>query len=196
MRQYVLTLALVFTTILSVSAQSPDFGLRAGLNYNDYISSDDPTPYDPVVTPTGGIFVRFIVSDRLSIEPNILYSQKGYTYEYYGPIDDQLSGEATFHNLDIPVWIRYNIIGGLNLFAGPEISFNLFTDGYSQIGPVLLAEVERSNDIVAGVSGGVGYRFPAGVDVQAAYGRSVSDVRDIAGSNHFTNLQLTVGYAF
>ncbi|SDZ55824.1 MULTISPECIES: porin family protein [Rhodonellum] len=143
------------------------FGARVGANFANFDGFD----FDSRTGLHAGIYYGLPLMDKLVIEPAIFYSQKGYK-----SADNSASGRITenLDYIDIPVLVRYQILEGLNLFAGPQGSF-LFSRKYEQGGMVSKTkEVVRGYDI-AGVIG-AGANLPLGFNVQASYDFGLVDL--------------------
>jgi len=75
------------------------------------------------------LFAEFSIWTNFSVQPEILYSQKGADYAALIVINETEKILFKMEYIDIPVLIKYNIGfhkgGNLNFFAGPVINVNL-----------------------------------------------------------------------
>lgn len=128
-------LSLVTFSFLSLTGKaqetSPDlrekalFGLKAGINYsNIYDSKSESFHTDPKLGLAAGIFVAVPAGKYLSFQPEMLFSQKGFsatgsalgsTYEF----------TRTTSYLDIPLLISLKPTRSFSLNIGPQYSFLL-----------------------------------------------------------------------
>jgi hypothetical protein len=171
-------------------AQSAKIGLKAGLNYSN-IAGDlqHEDVYQNKLGFNGGITANFaLTSDNfLSIQPELLYSQKGYKYrdeEYRDILGRQIKHKGTmnFNYLDLPVLLKVNA-GGLFFEAGPQLSYlvgvrdntetsvNNNTDhDYRKINKDNLAELE------IGYVAGLGFQATNGFSLGLRYNGGISDL--------------------
>lgn len=155
----------------------------------------------------GGGFVSIPLSPKISIEPGLSYTQKGY--ELRGNIGiketDIISATSRLNlgYIELPVLVRANL-KGLQLFAGPQVGYlagaNLRTRagafGFNLINDKRDVK-ERFNEADVSLTGGVGYQFGNGFRVEAAYDHGLS--RMISGSNieaYNRTIKLGVGFRF
>jgi len=144
---------LVIITLLSYTAFSQEtleddrskvkFGLKAGINYsNNYDSEGEEFVSESKVGMAGGIFLGIPIGKFLGIQPEILYSQKGYkeTGQFLG---STYALTRTTDYLDVPLLVSIKPVKFLTIQAGPQFSYllkqkDLFTN--------LLATIEQENE--------------------------------------------------
>ena len=143
------------------------FGLKAGVNLSGYTGTDN-TDTKSKVGLNAGLTANFALSDRISIQPEVLFSQKGTKLGYNQDNSDlpvflsnsnRLTGEGTFSQtlgyLDVPVLVHVNIgpVGSTGFFleAGPQVSFLLAQRGEvsGDKATVVLASPNRSTSASA-----------------------------------------------
>jgi hypothetical protein len=171
-------------------AQSAKVGLKAGANYSN-ISGDlqNEDVYQNKFGFNGGLTANFSLTDDgfLSIQPELLYSQKGYQYrdeEYTDLLGRKIKnkGSRHFNYLDLPVLLKINA-GGLFFEGGPQLSYLLGirdntersvngaeTEGWRKIEKDNLAELE------IGYAAGVGFQATNGVSLGLRYNGSINDL--------------------
>ena len=197
MKRHIILIIFIASGIITF-AQSPSFGVRAGLSSagmrgeasNNLKNLLDFS--DGMITTSnrtgffGGANVSIPMSNLISIEPAIYYAQKGY--EMNGALNikglDFLGANAkarlNTHYIDMPVVVKANI-KGLQVFAGPQISYlasaNLRTTagvlGFNLLNRKMDA-TEQFNRWDAAVTGGVGYRMANGINITASYDHGLS----------------------
>jgi hypothetical protein len=164
---------IVFTALLTFSAfaQGVDFGIKGGANFatlTDVSGLDNKTGF--VI----GVFGGLKFNDKVGIQADILYSQQGAKFSL---------GDIDLDYVNVPVVIRYFIVQGLNVQAGPQFGFIIEDND---------ADVESFD--LAGVLG-VGYDLPMGLRLAARYNFGLTDaVKDSGSKNAVFNL--SVGYSF
>lgn len=120
--------AFAFTT-LALSAQDNDyresinFGIKAGINHsNVYDSQGEEFKANPKLGFAGGLFLTVPLSKFIGIQPEVLFSQKGF----------QASGRLLGSNynftrttsyIDIPVMLALMPSKFITVLAGPQYSY-------------------------------------------------------------------------
>ena len=148
---------------IGVYAQSAEFGLKGGLNYGatgEYetfsdVSGDFVNSFDGE-NKTGfhaGIFAQFELLG-IFIQPELVYTEMNTDYDAF---------EYKLSKLDAPVLLGLNVLGPLNIKAGP--SFQYILKNELEKTQLTIGDVEK--DIT------VGYQLGAGLDL----GRLGFDVR-------------------
>lgn len=188
-------------------AMDAKIGIKGGLNFSNYYI-DQVTDQDMRVGFHIGVFTKLPVNDRVSLAPEILFSQKGAKL-YYDNAFGKGSADFTFNYIDVPLLLRVDLIAGLNLQLGPYISFlvNSTVKDVDENGQVKLEdEMDKSdfNTFDWGLTGGVGLEIGA-INLGARYNYGLTIVgkdkqflgqtyRFPDGKNSVT--QLYVGFAF
>ncbi|HEX9972871.1 MAG TPA: porin family protein, partial [bacterium] len=110
-----------------VKERKTKFGIIGGMNLANF-SGDEAKDSKSKTGFAAGGFVTFNLSEKLAIQPEILYSTKGAKYE-----DSQagmkIKATTSLNYLDIPVLGVFSPVNNIKLFAGPSI--NIFLDGKS-----------------------------------------------------------------
>ena len=157
-----------------------------------------------------GAYATVPLGGGISLEPGLFYTEKGY----------ELKGELTLKGLeflaanakaklqqqyiDIPLLLKADLGGGLQLFAGPQVSYlaksNLRTTA-GLLGINLLNKTMDATDQFnrwdMGVTGGIGYQFKNGLNLSAAYDYGLSKVdanKNVNGYN--TAFKVGIGFRF
>ncbi len=131
-----------------------------------------------------GAGIDLPLGNFISVEPSLIYTQRGYGLKGNLTIADlkieALNARATsqMHYIDLPVLLKIKPVAGLQIFAGPQVSYlvhnNLRAD-VSVLGFSLLNKdldiTEQFNRWDIGVTGGVGFEFENGIGIMASYER-------------------------
>ncbi len=160
MKYQFLMLSLFFASMTYAQSGS-GFGIKGGLNYN---SNGDVTNSagEVLAHPDGnagfhlGVFGK--LGNTLFIKPELVYTNTKSTYKgnTFNNRDD-----FKMQKLDLPVLVGYQIIGPLNVFAGPAFQYILNTD----FEDVTLGDVQ--NDFTVGLNFGVGLNLGSlGLDLR------------------------------
>ena len=181
----ILVIAAVVISAGTMSAQEyVEFGAKAGLNFAS-LNGEDTEHLDGVTSFNLGLVAEFPLTDKFSVQPEVLYSGLGASSS---------EGNATLKldYISIPVMLKYYVLDGFSLEAGPQVSFNVVAedeyDGES-------SEIEDINSTDFGAGVGVGYELPMGVFFQARYGFGFSEIWDDSGLKNNV-FQLSAGYKF
>jgi hypothetical protein len=109
-------------------AQDVRWGVKGGLNLATLSSDEDP---EPEFKYRGGLiaggFLTWPLGERVDLQPEVLFSQQGASFDADGVDDIKLE----LNSLVVPVLVRYKFTPsgpGLVLFAGPSIGFKLSAD--------------------------------------------------------------------
>ena len=118
MKKLLILLMISGVFALNVQGQELHFGVKAGANFSNLKFSTDFGG----VTPDGatsfyvGALADIGFSEKFHVQPEVLYSMEG-------------AKDADISYLNIPVMLKYYILEGLNVQAGPQIGFLLDAEG-------------------------------------------------------------------
>ncbi len=99
------------------------FGIKGGLSFSNIIKTDDSnfkTNYN-----TGyhaGVFLALPIVDRLSFQPELMFSQKGYQSERTGILGEGTLTQTT-NWIEIPILAKVEAAKGFYIYLGPQVSF-------------------------------------------------------------------------
>ena len=142
MKKIISILALIFLTIAS-SAQSLipiKYGIKAGLNFSSLnissIEGVQPTDNSSQMGIAAGFIVHIPLSDKWFINPEVLYSQKGASFNYAFTHDHELNqrdeykttNPLTLSYVELNPTISYKANDKLALNFGPSVSFLIGED--------------------------------------------------------------------
>lgn len=164
---------------------------------------------------TGGIYVNYKLGESISaIYAEISYAQVGNKL-HYSDIDGLIYDFILkYHYLNLELWYKVYLLGGLHVGLGPRIGLNLTpgdlfytSNGELLYGPDIRIQ-QQMRDVLKGRTNfslgvSLGYEFSNGLSLDARYYYGVSDIMETEVNNfHFienTNssrvLQITIGYA-
>lgn len=221
MKKQILLFASLVAGTLTFAQLQPSFGIRAGIissgmkgdAVNSLQNLMDFTNGAITTSNHTGLFlggnVSFPVSDLVSVEPGLYYSEKGYDMRG----DLNLKGVAflganakaklSSHYIDVPVLLKLNF-NGLQVFAGPQVSYlakaNLRTTAGALGFNVLNKTMDATNQFNrwdAAVTGGLGYQFASGFDVSASYDYGLSKVDANKSFNSYNRgFRAGIGFKF
>lgn len=213
MKHIKILVAIAFLSVTSIviaqdeetdNREKLQFGLKAGLNYsNVYNSNTEEFRADAKFGFAGGAVLRIPIGTYLGIQPEVLFSQKGFKGE--GVIlGSEYHFTRTTSYIDIPLQIALKPSEFLTLVAGPQYSYLLSQqDVFSNTIVSYSQEQEFENDnIRKNILG-----FVAGLDINlkhvvlgARMGWDIQNNHGDGTSNtpQYKNawFQGTIGYAF
>lgn len=123
------------------------FGLKVGTNYsNVYDSEGEEFDADAKFGFAGGAFASIPIGQLLGIQPELLYSQKGF--QASGTIlGDPYEINRTTNYIDIPVFFVIKPIQFVSIMAGPQFSYLISQqDAFSNGVTTIEQENEFEND--------------------------------------------------
>lgn len=213
MKNAILLISTVILTATSSSAQSEtttdnrqklSFGLKVGANYsNVYDSEGEDFVADAKFGLAGGVFVSIPLGKFFGVEPEVLFSQKGFKSKgtYLG---STYSMTRTTDYIDIPLLFTVKPIEQVTLLFGPQFSYLLsqkddFTGGTIST----TQEQDFDNDNLRkntyGLTGGVDFNINNFVlGVRAAWDVKNNDGDGNSETPRYKNMlyQATLGYRF
>ena len=209
MKKLFLTAAAVFA-LTAVNAQDITFGAKVGVNLANADAGDVDT--DAVTSFHIGVTAELPISDKFSVQPELLYSLQGASNS------TTVAGVGKTENLfktnfiNLPVMAKYYVTEGLSLEAGPQIGFLIKAEVETDItsSNVLLENSsittdikDRSKSVDFGFNIGAGYKLESGLNFALRYNLGLTnlndtDHKDVADDSEWKNrvLQLSVGYTF
>jgi hypothetical protein len=224
MKKILFILVTVFTFSF-VNAQDMSFGIKAGLNYgaNKTSDSDFNDQFDPILVFHFGAYGEFSLSDKFSLQPELLYTTSGADFKSYSTIGGEITSDLKYrlNYLNIPITAKYYVVDNLSLEVGPYIGFLLSAteDGSLKSGDIVLLEADKidkkenykSTDFGMGL--GAGYKLDNGLSFSLRYNLSLMDINDNpelvgettrrsgeAGTSSFTMsnniIQFSIGFTF
>jgi hypothetical protein len=148
------------------------FGVKAGLSNSNFTG-------DLATTATIGFYVGglvdFSLSEKLHLQPEVLYSAEG-------------AKDAKLNFLRIPIMGKYYITEAFNVQAGPEIAIKAGGDAG-------IKDTVKSLDY--GIGFGAGYEMKSGLLFDARYNLGLANIYDGPVSKvGTTSIQLGLGYRF
>ena len=198
------------------------FGVRAGIlssgirgeasnNLDDLLNFADGmiTTNNRLGFYAGG-YASIPVGAGISVEPGVFYSQKGY--ELTGSIESKSLGflganakaKLQSEYIDIPVLLKANLGGGLQLFAGPQFSYLMKANLNTTAGLLGFDLLNNDMDVTkqfnqwdAAVTGGIGYKLSNGININASYDYGLSKIDKNQNSKAYNHaFKVGVGIEF
>jgi hypothetical protein len=179
-----ITAALLTMTIsYNAFSQEPHIGFKGGLSIATMVKTDDKSfSSTPLYAFNGGAVLLLPLGKLIAIQPEVVFSQKGYRATGTG-----LAGDYDYRSvsncLDIPLLLKINFSKELAVVAGPQYSYLLSTHtSFKSGGASYQQTVNNDNsNISKNIFGGV-----LGLDVNLGdnlflYGRYTIDFKNNNG---------------
>lgn len=136
---------------------SPRIGFKGGLSIATIIKTNDKSfSSTPLLGFNGGMVIQLPLGKIIALQPEILYSQKGYKAAGPGVL-----GDYDYHRylnfLDIPLLLRINPSRDLGIVIGPQYSYLLSTHTKFNSGTTTYEQNvnNENNNITKNIFGGV-----------------------------------------
>ena len=172
-------------------------GIKAGMNYsNVYSESGDDFVADGKAGFAGGVFVSIPLNQLIGIQPELMYTQKGFKGDVLG-----IDYKATFNYLDLPVHLQIKPTENISILAGPQFSY-LLSSKYElgSLSAVNEKDLEDDNNrATVGISAGVDFTLQNFlISARGSWDLSKMNKDNSTSDINYKNqvLQVTLGYRF
>jgi len=98
------------------------FGVKGGWNISNVHGDNTSalTNRDNLNSFLAGVYAQFALNDKFSIQPEFLYSRKGYEADVSGAATNLRKTRLDY--LQVPVLFVYNFLDNVSVHVGPEVS--------------------------------------------------------------------------
>lgn len=209
MKKSILAIAIgIFGFTTTMNAQEyVMFGAKGGVNFSTF-SGDGVNAWNDPSGRTSfhlGMLAEIPLSDRFSIQPEVLYSGQGYDISNRNNADDI---EYQLDYINVPVIAKVYVFDGFALEAGPQVGFLVksevdYKPSTVNEGDISLNE-DQFNSVDFGVALGASYKFRGGFFLSGRYNIGLSDIYDDSFTNNIFSkadakhsvIQAGVGFMF
>ncbi len=179
MKKFLFLMVVLMGITISSNAQTK-FGVKAALNISNF-SGDDFDDLDSRTAPAFGVFAQIGINDKLTFQPELLYSMQG-AKSSYSESGYESEDKIKVDYLQIPLLMKYYVIEGLSINAGPQIGFLLSAKddweynygGESEEGEEDIKDYFKSMDLALAL--GLGYELESGLGFDFRYNLGLSNV--------------------
>ncbi|CAM4096547.1 porin family protein [Flavobacterium antarcticum] len=172
-------------------------GIKAGMNYsNVYSESGNDFVADGKAGFAGGVFVSIPLNQLIGVQPELMYSQKGFKGEVIG-----IDYKATFNYLDLPIHLQIKPTENISILAGPQFSY-LLSSKYElgSLSAVNEKDLEDDNNrATVGISAGVDFTVQNFlISARGSWDLSKMNKDNNTSDINYKNqlFQVTLGYRF
>ncbi|MBS1682609.1 MAG: PorT family protein [Bacteroidetes bacterium] len=181
-RNFFLTLFFFSTTVMFAQLRA-DFGVKGGMNISGLALSSGGKLVGLTYNVRSGFHIGGYASIRIkkfAVQPELVYSAQGqnFTTPFYSNLNSKLN------YLNVPIMLKYYLLKGLSLQAGPQFGLLLGAKGDliqvnngGNIGQTLMNQDLKPylNDIDLSVGMGIGIDLPAGINLTMRYNLGITD---------------------
>lgn len=164
-------------------------GIKGGLNVANFIGD-----FSNNAIRTGvhaGLVTEFVISDKFSVQPELLYSGQGVTNTGAG------FSRSKFDYINLPILAKFYLVDRLSLETGPQIGFLISSKNRTNTSNFDIADQKR---VDFGLNIGGGYELKNNVFFQVRYNLGLTNINNSQNASAFkyTNsvIQFSVGYFF
>lgn len=210
MKKIVLLIATFAFMATYVVAQNSDsrsefhFGIKAGLNFaNVYDDQGEEFRADGKTGFAGGVFVTIPIGDLFGVQPEVLFSQKGF--KATGSLLGSNYGlTRTTNFIDVPLYFTIKPLEMVTILAGPQFSYLLrqkdeFKNAAGSTEQIKEFENDNIRKNIVGAALGLDVNFsPLVVGLRAGWDLSTNNGDGSSQTPRYKNawVQATVGYHF
>lgn len=179
------------------TASNVKFGAKAGLNLANIVG-DDAGDANMFVGFNVGMFVEIPVTDKLTIQPEVLYSAQGSKSE--GNFDGyDFDATLKLNYINVPVMLKYQVADKFSLEAGPYVGFltsakmKVEVSGFGSE-TVDMKDMVKSTDFGLGL--GMNYEFSDVIFANARYQAGLTQIGDTGEGDDIKNSVFQIGLGF
>ncbi len=220
------TLALSAVLTLSTLGAQAQLSIKGGLNLASMAESKAPTTLgdveqQSVIGLQGGVAFDLSLSDLLSVQPEVLFMQKGGKNSFSINKDNRVETRLFYNYVEVPVLLKVKFLlgddgPGIYLLAGPYAG--LAVSGKAEVATTLLGNTntlvekfefanddpaERQRRLDYGFYGGLGVKIGS-IYAEARYGLGLNNLLDNDAANQNDDppfrrnrgIGIMIGYSF
>ncbi|RZK48850.1 MAG: porin family protein [Pedobacter sp.] len=178
MKNYLLTLLLLFLTSMLFAQSKFQVGIKGGFGYSNFTETNDDTK--------GTIGYLIGVQSNLQLNENASLGFEAY-YNRHGSKNEE---DFLYLNyINVPVLVRFFPSEGFNLHVGPEISFLTSSEVNSMNAEGFFKNTNFS------MGAGMGYKMKSGFNIDARYNFGLTSVTPLSTTKTGYGA-ISIGYFF
>ena len=186
--------AFVLSTTFAAAQEYVYFGIKGGVNFSTF-SGDGFSDFNDESARTAyhlGLLAEVPVSDRFSVQPEVLYSAQGFDIIRR---EDNADIKHQLDYVNIPVLAKFYLTDGFSLEAGPQLGFivnDQIGDGDNDVN----FYDDGRNDLDVSLGLGASYKFN-NFFLYGRYNAGLTDIYDRQGADAKNSVvQAGVGLLF
>lgn len=181
---HILLLCITLALTINTNAQEVKFGAKAGLNISNFIGGQADRN-NLVSFHVGGI-AEVKLSDKFSLQPELLYSRQG------SEAQDIVKIKVDY--LAIPIIAKYYLSEKFSFEAGPQMSFLINDKGEYNDSSIPDQDTDASSFDFS-LNAGIGYNITSNLFAQARYNYGITTVTENPDIKNSV-FQMSLGYKF
>ena len=213
---------LLFAAAITQQSNAQSVELKAGVSVSDWRGdglaalnslvglTGNYINRQPYIGYYGGATVKIPVSDQLSVEPGLLYSQTGSSLRGELGIKGidilNINAQANMiqQSIEIPLMIKAKMGGGFEVMAGPQASYQLKNKLQVNASALGFNLLNKSYDLDGifepfnvSAMAGFQYTLPNGLGIQAVYEHGLTSmIKDRSAKVYAQSGRVGVSYRF
>lgn len=164
--KFIILALLVFMMTFGLAYAQSVFGIKGGMNISRISGDDAIGSSDSHLGMHIGLLMQYNLMQALVVQPELLYTQKGYNYKYTaGEIDYKVRN--SFDYFELPVLFKLNAAVGdvrIQPFIGPSISYLVSGKKYEKLTSDNSTTTVTHNSDVSGQLNKVAFGFAVGAE--------------------------------
>lgn len=171
----ILLIALICHLAYSNSFAQIKYGIKAGLNYVNNvqgIGEENINKYK--ISYHFGGYSIFEISDKIGIQSEILYSNKGYKFD---ATDLSREGNLNLNYINLPILAGYSISNSFKVNFGPEFGYLLSAKSKFDSSTVDVGDI-WDNNIDLGIATGIALDLTSKFMIEMRYSHGLISVID------------------
>ncbi|WP_044401908.1 porin family protein [Lacinutrix sp. Hel_I_90] len=184
MKKVLLVITAVFGLSNAMNAQDVDFGVKTGLNISNFTGGE--ADRNNLIGFHIGTFAEIKLSDKFSLQPELLYSRQGSEANNFVKIKVDY--------LALPLMAKYYLSDKFSLEAGPQMSFLVNDKAVFNDSAIPDAETDASS-FDFGLNIGLGYAVSSNLFIQTRYNYGITTVAENPDIKNSV-FQVSLGYKF
>ena len=169
----------------TVNAQDVKFGAKMGMNVSS-VNEKGPNSLDSKTGFLLGVTLEAALTDKISLQPELLLSHQGAKSETN-------NFTLKLNYIALPVMVKYYIVDGFTVEAGPQFSFLMKDELVSNSGGQTADIDAESFDFSANL--GLGYKLDNGIFFQTRYNLGLTNFDKNPNVKNGV-FQMSLGYQF
>jgi hypothetical protein len=186
MKKISLIVLLLFTG-LTLFAQPPKFGLKAGLNIGT-LSNVPGVDWNSRLGLNAGGLAHIHISPQIGLQPEVVFSGQGAKYT----ISNGEEHDLILNYINIPLQLQYMFDNGFRLQTGPQVGFLIDVKDKLNGQETGFFSSDDFKDIDFSWSFGLGYLTYSGIGIDGRYNLGISNINE-AGTNKLKNNVFQIG---
>lgn len=186
-KKHIIT-AIILVMTVTAQAQLVRIGIKGGLNYANQDGTDititqgNYNKSDAITSYHAGLVAEIKLLDKLSLQPELLYSTQGATYKN---AVEEFKNELGY--ISIPLLAKIYLTESISLELGPQASFLLSEKNKF--------DYQKSETFEFSAVGGLGLNLTKNLFIQARYGLGLTEASKDAKTKNSV-VQLSAGILF